>query len=908
MNHKQLPIAQVPTAPSPKRRFQPLRDLPVPFWLLLVLISTFAHQWIPAPRWLMLHLLFLGAISHAILVWSQHFSLALLHAPSTKSSIRNQNLRLAGLNLATVAICFGVPLGIWPLTIAGASLFGLAVLWHAGSLYARLRKSLGNKFSLSVRYYIAAALFLPFGGTLGVLLARGFGDPTHGQVKMAHAFTNVFGWMGLTILGTLITLWPTVLRTRMHEDTLKSAKRAFWVLIVGVTLAATGATFGILPLATTGLVLYAGAVGIFLSFLIKTALKKPPTSYASYTIGAGMLWFLGALTYFIIILSKASLNNDWIAAEDGFGFIAPYLAAGIAAQILIGSLSFLIPVSIAKGPAATRAVTEVLDRGATYRVVAANLALVVCIAPVPSVVRVLASLLYVGAMAAFLPLMFIGLRTARKLQSSQVIPKVRGFGGGAVAAVITVMVLVVAGVMVDPSTLGTTALGNLVASGSDNQVTANGKTETIKVSAKDMRFTPNEATVEAGTKVIIEFSNADETTVHDLVFENGARSKRLNPGASQTLELGVIGQSLAGWCAVVGHKQMGMTFTLNVTKAEGSIDAQDDSNSANHSDHNMSGNTSGDANDTDSDAAADLDFMATPNESFTARDATLPELPEARYENGVRLPETYNYTFEVIEKEVEVSPGVTQMLWTFNGIAPGPVLHGRVGDIFNITLINNGTMGHSIDFHASNLAPDGPMRTIAPGESLEYKFTATRAGIWMYHCGTMPMTGHIANGMAGAVIIEPDNLPAVAKSYVLVQSEMYLGAQGQAVDVDKALFGQSDLVVFNGYANQYVHQPLSAKVGERVRFWVLDVGPNLPESFHIVGGQFDTVWSEGAYLLGSATGPAEPAQGGSQVLALSAAQGGFVELTFPQAGNYAMVNHIMAYAERGAKGIVKVSE
>jgi nitrite reductase (NO-forming) len=117
----------------------------------------------------------------------------------------------------------------------------------------------------------------------------------------------------------------------------------------------------------------------------------------------------------------------------------------------------------------------------------------------------------------------------------------------------------------------------------------------------------------------------------------------------------------------------------------------------------------------------------------------------------------------------------------------------------------------------------------------------------MYHCGTMPMTAHIANGMAGAVVIEPDDLPAVDKSYLLVQSELYLGSQGGPVDVDKALGGDSnlDIVAFNGYANQYVAQPLSATVGERVRIWTLDVGPSRASSFHIVGGQFDRVWFEG---------------------------------------------------------------
>jgi nitrite reductase (NO-forming) len=173
----------------------------------------------------------------------------------------------------------------------------------------------------------------------------------------------------------------------------------------------------------------------------------------------------------------------------------------------------------------------------------------------------------------------------------------------------------------------------------------------------------------------------------------------------------------------------------------------------------------------------------------------------------------------------------------------------------------------------------------------------------MYHCSSMPMSAHIANGMFGAVVIDPPGLPRVARSYVLVQSELYLGPQGGSVDVDKLRAERPDAVVFNGYANQYDHRPLPARVGERVRVWVLDAGPDRTTSFHVVGGQFDTVFSEGAYLLR----PGNPERGGSQALTLGPAQGGFVELTFPEPGNYPFLSHVMVDAERGAHGLFAVS-
>jgi nitrite reductase (NO-forming) len=167
----------------------------------------------------------------------------------------------------------------------------------------------------------------------------------------------------------------------------------------------------------------------------------------------------------------------------------------------------------------------------------------------------------------------------------------------------------------------------------------------------------------------------------------------------------------------------------------------------------------------------------------------------------------------------------------------------------------------------------------------------------------MPMSVHIANGMFGAVVIDPPGLPRVDKSFLMVQSELYLGDQDGPVDATKVMGEQPDAVVFNGYANQYDHDQLNVEVGERVRIWVLDAGPNRPTSFHVVGGQFDTVFQEGAYLLRRGNA----AQGGSQVLALGPAQGGFVELSFREPGHYPFVSHLMVDAERGAHGTIRVT-
>src|SRR3546814_20492112 len=141
------------------------------------------------------------------------------------------------------------------------------------------------------------------------------------------------------------------------------------------------------------------------------------------------------------------------------------------------------------------------------------------------------------------------------------------------------------------------------------------------------------------------------------------------------------------------------------------------------------------------------------------------------------------------------------------------------------------------------------MRTIAPGESLVYQFEAKHAGMWMYHCGTAPALHHIGNGMFGAIIIDPPDLPAVDHEFVIVQSELYLGAEGGVGDLGKMQDEAEDAVVFNGYVNQYQHAPIRVEPGERVRTWVLDAGPNENSAFHIVGTIFDTVYRDGPYTL-----------------------------------------------------------
>ncbi len=260
----------------------------------------------------------------------------------------------------------------------------------------------------------------------------------------------------------------------------------------------------------------------------------------------------------------------------------------------------------------------------------------------------------------------------------------------------------------------------------------------------------------------------------------------------------------------------------------------------------------------------------------------------------------------IIERDMTVAAGYVMHLWTFGGTVPGPTIRVHLGDTVRVHLTNTTTMSHSIDFHASQTAMNDQMVEIKPGATWTYTFRADYAGVWMYHCGTAPALEHIADGMFGMVIVEPrGGLPKVDQELAIVQNEWYFGGQGKIADYAKANATNPapDFVVFNGVANQYKDHPIQVEPGKRLRIFVLDVGPNEPSSFHIVGTIFDTVISEGVALeRGNAGG------WGSQAVDLSPAQAAIIELTVPESGMYTMVTHAFNFVGHGAVGALMAGD
>lgn len=261
-------------------------------------------------------------------------------------------------------------------------------------------------------------------------------------------------------------------------------------------------------------------------------------------------------------------------------------------------------------------------------------------------------------------------------------------------------------------------------------------------------------------------------------------------------------------------------------------------------------------------------------------------------------------TVKIVLKDVtvELAPGVKYYAWGFEGGVPGPVIHVKQGQRVKIVLTNKGMIPHSVDFHAARIAPNVAFKDVAAGESISYTFTANDAGVFMYHCGTKPVLAHIANGMYGAIVVEPTKpLPHADNQYVLVAGEWYMNGDGTkqpaSLDMLKARHQQPDYVTWNGYAGQYVKEPLTAKPGETTRFWVVAAGPSFDTAFHIVGTILDRAWVNADMTQ---------YQHGVQTVSVPAGGGGVFDVKIDEPGLYPFLSHSFASVDLGQVGLLNV--
>ena len=412
---------------------------------------------------------------------------------------------------------------------------------------------------------------------------------------------------------------------------------------------------------------------------------------------------------------------------------------------------------------------------------------------------------------------------------------------------------------------GMSAMPGMGGTGAGAPVAAGGA---IEIHAFDLGFKPAAIAVAAAGTYAVTFVN-DGAMTHDLTFADGTK---LTADSKQTVTGSIVvpAGGLGFICSIPGHSAAGMTGSITV---------------------GAGGSTAGTASP--APAAPGAALAPDPNApAYVLRDPTAP---------AVMAGTVHDIEMPIIERDMTVAKGFVVHVWTFGGTVPGPVIRVHLGDTVNVHLTNTTTMSHSIDFHASETAMNHQMVEIKPGATFTYTFKANYAGVWMYHCGTAPALHHIANGMYGMVIVEPKGgLPKVDKEVFLIQNEWYLGAQGQPVDYAKAASTAPapDFVSFNGIADQYKDNPIKIPTKGRVRVFVLDTGPSIDSSFHVVGTIFDTVTKEGISLVkGNAGG------WGSQAVDLAPAQGAIIEFSAAEDGMYPFVTHAFNFVVHGAIGI-----
>jgi nitrite reductase (NO-forming) len=358
-----------------------------------------------------------------------------------------------------------------------------------------------------------------------------------------------------------------------------------------------------------------------------------------------------------------------------------------------------------------------------------------------------------------------------------------------------------------------------------------------------------------------------EGAEHDVVFpEHGAKSQRVTgAGASTTIAFraGKIGDFVY-FCSVPGHQLSGMQGKFVVTEKP--------------------------APETLARADISHDPAGVP-----------PPI-------GNRPPTTVRVELETVELEGQLADGTTYGYWTFNRTVPGPLLRARVGDTVEVHLKNSAesTMVHSVDFHAAIGPGGGAVATqVEPGEEKGIAFKALVPGLYVYHCATPMVAQHIANGMYGMILIEPEGgLPKVDHEFYVMQGEIYtdaaFGKQGsQEFSVTKMLDEHPEYFVLNGAVGALTkNHPMHAKVGDTVRLFFGVGGPNFPSSFHVIGEIFDRVYLDG--------GVTSPPLAGVQTVTVPAGGAAITEFKVQVPGRYILVDHALARMERGLAGFITV--
>ena len=276
---------------------------------------------------------------------------------------------------------------------------------------------------------------------------------------------------------------------------------------------------------------------------------------------------------------------------------------------------------------------------------------------------------------------------------------------------------------------------------------------------------------------------------------------------------------------------------------------------------------------------------------------------------GRRGPERVKVDLDTVEVTGKLADGSTYRYWTFNQKVPGPFIRVRVGDTVEVRLHNeaDSTMMHNVDFHAVTGPGGGAVATeTAPGDSHGFVFTAIKPGLYVYHCAVPMAAQHISNGMFGMILVEPEGgLAKVDHEFYVMQSELYtdqkIGATGELTQsYDKLVDEHPEFFVFNGAVGGLTKdKPMHAKVGETVRIFFGNGGPNFTSSFHMVGEMFDHVYVDGSL--------SSPPRRDVQTTSVPPGGAAMVDLRLDVPGQYMLVDHALSRAAKGLGATLAVT-
>lgn len=383
--------------------------------------------------------------------------------------------------------------------------------------------------------------------------------------------------------------------------------------------------------------------------------------------------------------------------------------------------------------------------------------------------------------------------------------------------------------------------------------------------------------------------SSGEGVEHDITFPdfNATSEKVVGKGSSTTFEFKVDkGGSFSYYCVIAGHREAGMQgkFEVTGTAANENVPVSVPVNNAAASGPVVANNP----------AATGADVVRDPTD--------LPAPLE------IREPQTVRIDLEAVEIEGQLADGTTYTYWTFNSKVPGPFFRVRVGDTIEVHMKNltNSTMAHSVDFHAVT-GPGGgaTMTQTAPGEETMFTAKALNPGLFVYHCATPMVAQHIANGMYGLILVEPEEgLSVVDREFYVMQGEIYtqeaFGSTGHLTENTQALLNEDpEYLVFNGAVGGLTEQkPLKANVGETIRIFFGVGGPNFTSSFHVIGEIFDRVFEQASLT--------SPALTNVQTTTVPPGGATMVEFGLEVPGRYILVDHALARLQRGLAGFLVV--